>query len=87
MSGPETFVALFMMGTIGWLLSPVLRALGRRIETSSRNHPLPPDDPERLKRIEQAVETMAIEVERISAGQRFVTRLPAARSSVPTDVR
>ena len=83
MSGPETFLALSTLVTGGWLLSPVLRALGRRIETSSRARPLQAEDPERLKRIEQAVEAMAIEVERISEGQRFVTKLLAERSSIP----
>jgi hypothetical protein len=29
----------------------------------------------RLERIEQAVEAMAIEIERVSEGQRFVTKL------------
>lgn len=35
----------------------------------------------RLARIETAVETMAIEIERISEGQRFVTRLLAEREA------
>lgn len=33
----------------------------------------------RLERIEQAIEAMAVEVERISEGQRFVTKLLAER--------
>ncbi len=36
---------------------------------------------ERLGRIEQAIDTMALEVERISEGQRFTTKLLAERSS------
>ena len=35
----------------------------------------------RLERIEQAIEAMAVEVERISEGQRFVTKLLAERST------
>jgi len=35
----------------------------------------------RLERIEQAVDTIAIEMERIGEGQRFVTRLLAERPS------
>jgi hypothetical protein len=35
---------------------------------------------ERLARVEQAVESIAIEVERISEGQRFVTKLMSDRS-------
>ena len=33
----------------------------------------------RLERMEHAIESMAIEIERISEGQRFVTRLLAER--------
>jgi len=36
----------------------------------------------RLARIEQAVEVIAVEMERVGEGQRFVTRLLAARSPV-----
>jgi len=35
----------------------------------------------RLERIEQAVETIAVETERIGEGQRFVTKLLAERPS------
>ncbi len=38
---------------------------------------------ERLARIEQAVESIAIEVERVSEGQRFTTRLLAERVQEP----
>ena len=40
-------------------------------------------DSERLERVEQAVETIAIEIERISEGQRFVTKLLAPPHGVP----
>jgi hypothetical protein len=33
----------------------------------------------RMERIEQAIDTVAVEVERISEGQRFVTQLMAAK--------
>ena len=38
-------------------------------------------DDERLTRLEQAVESIALEVERISEGQRFTTRLLTERTS------
>jgi hypothetical protein len=38
----------------------------------------------RLARIEEAVETIAIEVERMGEGQRFVTKLLAERSPLDT---
>lgn len=38
---------------------------------------------ERLARMETAIDTMALEVERISEAQRFVTRLLAERDHTP----
>ena len=40
---------------------------------------LSPDVQDRMSRIEQAVDTIAIEVERMSEGQRFTTKLLAER--------
>ncbi len=37
----------------------------------------------RLERIEQAVDAMSIEIERISEGQRFVTQLMSSRAAAP----
>lgn len=39
----------------------------------------PPLDDNRLQRLEQAVDAIALEVERISEGQRFTTKLLAQR--------
>jgi hypothetical protein len=68
---------------------PVIRIIGRRFD---RPVPPPPPTPAvspdvtaRLQRIEQAVEAVAIEVERIAEAQRFSTRLLAeqAQRSLP----
>jgi hypothetical protein len=40
-----------------------------------------PEITSRLERIEQAVDSIAIEVERISEGQRFTTKLLTERAS------
>ncbi|HEY2027234.1 MAG TPA: hypothetical protein VGG78_09500 [Gemmatimonadaceae bacterium] len=42
---------------------------------------------QRLERVEQAVEAIAIEVERISEGQRFVTKLLSDRASSLPDAK
>jgi hypothetical protein len=42
---------------------------------------------ERLARIETAIDAMALEVERISEGQRFVTRLMAEREGVRASLK
>ena len=40
------------------------------------------DTAQRLVRIEQAIDTIAVEVERLSEGQRFVTKVLAEREGV-----
>ena len=57
---------------VGW---PISRALGRRYEKRGTAPLLDASVADQLQRIEQAVEAVAIEVERISEGQRFLTRI------------
>ena len=58
---------------------PFVRALSRRWERESLQPKTPPEVAARLERIEHAVEAVAIEVERISEGQRFTTKLLSER--------
>jgi hypothetical protein len=61
-----------------FVLFPLAIALSRSIwKRGSRLLPLPQsaDTAQRLDRIEQSVEAIAIEIERVAEGQRFVTRL------------
>ncbi|HEY2898249.1 MAG TPA: hypothetical protein VGJ12_14005 [Gemmatimonadaceae bacterium] len=60
-------IAAMMLRT-WWLHREKMKGL------SMTNQALSPSD-ERLARVEQAVESIAIEVERIGEGQRFVTKL------------
>ena len=66
------------------IVSAVLRIeemkWGRRPEIS-------PTTDARLERIEHAVDAIAIEIERISEGQRFTTKLLSERVSAPQDYR
>lgn len=66
------FFVMCAVMVVGW---PIARALGRRIERSAAAPAMQPQVSAQLHRIEQAVESMAIEVERISESQRFVARL------------
>jgi hypothetical protein len=63
------------------ILQPLMRAFARRLETGARKgEALDTSSADRLQRIEQAVDAMAIEIERISEGQRFTTKLLSARA-------
>ncbi|MFL5620637.1 MAG: hypothetical protein ACJ79A_19840, partial [Gemmatimonadaceae bacterium] len=56
---------------VGW---PISRALGRRFERRGAPMALESGMTEQLQRIEQSVEAIAIEVERISESQRFLAK-------------
>lgn len=66
----------FMIGTIA-LGVPLIRAFTRRWERPVLPPDTSPDVTARLERIEQAVEAVAIEVERIAEAQRFSAKLMA----------
>jgi len=66
------FFIMCAVMVVGW---PIARAFGRRIERSAAAPAIEPQVSAQLHRIEQAVESMAIEVERISESQRFVAKL------------
>ena len=66
------FFAMCAVMVVGW---PIARAFGRRIERSAAVPAVPAAVEAQLVRIEQAVESMAVEVERISESQRFIARL------------
>lgn len=54
---------------------PLAKAYSRKMDADSRNPRIPTEVAGRLERIEQSLEAVAIEVERISEGQRFTTKL------------
>jgi hypothetical protein len=68
----------------GWMLKTWLNHQVKMKELSMTNQSLGSSD-QRLARVEQAVESIAIEVERISEGQRFVTRLLNDRAQSPPE--
>jgi hypothetical protein len=69
-------IGLFILFVLFPITASISRALWKR-SSAPRAAAALPDTTERLDRIEQAIEAVAIEVERISEGQRFVTRLLA----------
>jgi hypothetical protein len=72
-------VIFFICTAFTIVLFPLARALARRMDRQER---MPPEVTARLERMEQALDSIAIEVERISEGQRFTTKLLAEKSNV-----
>lgn len=63
---------------------PIIRALTRRFVDRPPAAPsISADVHDRLERIEQALDTVAIEVERISESQRYLTKLMAEPRALP----
>jgi hypothetical protein len=81
---PGQLTGISIVFTI-FVLAPLamgfMRVLARRA-TLPPQPALPPETEKRLERMEQALDSIAIEVERISEGQRFVTQL-MSRNAAP----
>ena len=76
---PIVFFSIIPVVAIGM---PIAHAYARRLE-SKPAPAVPSDVSARLERMEQAIDSIAVEVERISEGQRFTTRLLAERTGLP----
>lgn len=74
-------IPIVMFVTIGATIVglPIARAFARRIDRQSSPTALAPETAARLERMEQAIDTIALEIERISEGQRFTTKLLSDR--------
>ena len=75
--GPEIIVPLgaFVCAIFLAIGVPLARAYARKMDADGRNPRLPSEVTDRLERMEQALDSVALEVERISEGQRFTTKL------------
>jgi hypothetical protein len=62
---------------------PLAKAYSRKIDADAKNPRIPSEVVNRLERIERAIDAMAVEVERISEGQRFTTKLLSEGKSAP----
>ena len=76
---PIIFVSSIPVIAIG---VPIARAFARRIEKApSETASIPHDVVARLERMEQAIDAIAVEMERVSEGQRFTTKLLTERGA------
>jgi HAMP domain-containing protein len=60
---------------------PVMRAWARRIERGTPTATIPTEMRDQLRQLSQSVDAIAIEVERISEGQRFTTKMLSDRTA------
>ena len=65
---------------------PIARAYAKRVESAPVQRGLAPELAVRLDRMEQAIDAISVEVERISEGQRFTTTLLAERNQYPASI-
>jgi hypothetical protein len=77
-------VGLTFAGLIGVIMAfPIGRAVARFIDRRGTTPSVPPDVSNRLAAIEQAVDSIAVEVERLSEASRYTTKLLVERGAVP----
>jgi hypothetical protein len=80
LNGVMVPIVLFIVTGATVIFAPLARAYARRLEREGSHSRVPPDITARLERMEHAIDSIAIEVERISEGQRFTTKLLAERA-------
>jgi hypothetical protein len=82
-SGELIPIVMFISIAFSIVGLPIARAYARKLDREPRDPIGPPDITGRLDRMEQAIDSIAIEVERISEGQRFTTKLLSERNNAP----
>ena len=81
----EILVFSGLMALLGSITKIILAAINKRRGGPANSEPLIADMAQRLARMEQAIDATAIEVERISEGQRFTTKVLAERAGAPAE--
>ena len=76
-------LAFFAMCAIIAIGIPIARAFARRMDKRAASPGVDADTRMRLERIEHAVDAIALEVERISEGQRFTSKVLANIRALP----
>lgn len=79
----ETAIAFFLTVAAIIIGYPIARAIARRIDRTGTVAKMPTEVTAELRQLNQAVEAIAVEVERISEGQRFTTKLLSEQHRLP----
>lgn len=76
-------ISMFLIAAVVIIVGlPIARAIGRWMDRRGTPAPVNAEIAAQMNRIEQAVDTMAVEVERISEAQRFQAKLLSDREKV-----
>ena len=78
--GPESVAVLVPLGFFAMIAvivigRPMVKAMQTKAEAAARQPQIPQEVSARLERMEQSIDAIAVEIERISEGQRFTTKL------------
>jgi hypothetical protein len=77
----KVIVALSFFATVAFSINAIVRgSLAMRKQGKIGDREAGPAADQRLERLEEAVDAIAVEIERISEGQRFTTRLLSEQS-------
>ena len=78
MDGPIILVPIFAMAFgIPFVVAPLAKAIARRIEAGAAK--MDAETAERMASMERNIDVIAVEIEKLAEGQRFVTKLLAER--------
>lgn len=79
MNGPEFLIPIAFFFAAASIVRTVFKHRERRLEIEAQSWGGGRDANVRLERMEQAIDAIAVEVERIAENQRFTTRLLTER--------
>ncbi|MFN8571679.1 MAG: hypothetical protein U0132_06430 [Gemmatimonadaceae bacterium] len=82
-SGGDVAIVAIIFGSLSGTVISLAKMRAARLSAANRPSLMGVQVEERLQRIEQAVDAIAIEVERMSESQRFVTKVLAERLPAP----
>lgn len=79
----DVSIALFITIAVVVIGNPIARAIGRWMDRRGQVAVAPANMEPRFDRMEQAIEAIAIEVERVSEGQRYTNKLMSEIRALP----
>ena len=79
-AAPQEIGALLAVVFAGTSVLVLVKAWAKKIENQSKVPTARVESSERMERMERAIDSVAIEIERISENQRFLTKLLSERA-------